>query len=610
MHLKKTLGSLDVFCIAAGAMVSSGIFVLPGLAYAKAGPAVVVSYFLAGALAATGLLSTAELATAMPRAGSDYFFITRAMGPAVGTMAAMLNWIAFSLKSAFALVGMGALVRLVVPVDLRVTGVLLGAAFMVINLLGIKEAARLQVVLVLGLLGILAWYGLRGVPAVEPSRFEPFAPGGLRAVFSTAGFVFVAYGGVLKVASLAEEVRHPGFTIPAGMILSLALVGLGYLLVVSVTVGILDPVRLSGTLTPINDGAARLLGTWGRRAVMAAAALAFLTTANAGIMAGSRYLLAVSRDGLLPAWFGRVGTRFGTPHTAILVTGLLVLLPLFVNLGILVESASIGLILTNVFSLCSVIVLRESRIQNYRPTFRAPLYPWLQIAGLLGFGFVLLEMREEGFWISAALAVLGFGVYWGYGRRRSQSESALLHLAQRLTARDLVTGTLEAELKDIIRERDEIAVDRFDELIEAAPVLDLDGAIGRDACFGLAADRLAERLQVPAEEVLRRLLARERDSSTVIAPHVAVPHIVIEAPGPFTILLARSRAGIAFNDEAPAVHAVIVLAGSKAERNVHLRCLAAIAQTMQAPDFKARWLAAPTEQALRDLFVLSRRPRA
>ncbi|MDY0169165.1 MAG: amino acid permease [Thermoguttaceae bacterium] len=99
MKLKRNLGLLDVFCIASGAMISSGIFVLPGLAHAQAGPAVVVSYFLAGLLASVGLLNVAELATAMPRAGGDYFFVTRTLGPAVGTIGGLLTWFSLSLKS-------------------------------------------------------------------------------------------------------------------------------------------------------------------------------------------------------------------------------------------------------------------------------------------------------------------------------------------------------------------------------------------------------------------------------------------------------------------------------------------------------------------------------
>ena len=227
-EVKKGLGLAGVFCIASGAMISSGLFVLPGLAYARAGPAVVVSYVLAGVLAATGLLSTAELATAMPKAGSDYFLITRGIGPAVGTVAGLFNWVSFSLKAAFALVGMAAFIRLLVPVDMRISGTLLGLTFVVLNLVGIKEAARVQLGLVVAMLALMLLYVARGLSAVSIERFADFTPRGAAAVFSTAGFVFVSYGGLLKIASVAEEVRNPGRTIPAGMILSLVVTGILY----------------------------------------------------------------------------------------------------------------------------------------------------------------------------------------------------------------------------------------------------------------------------------------------------------------------------------------------------------------------------------------------
>ena len=609
MELKKGLGLLEVFCLASGAMISSGIFVLPGLAYDMAGPSVVLSYLLAGALAATGLLSAAELATAMPKAGSDYYFITRAMGPGVGTIAGVLSWVSFSLKSAFALVGMAAVIRLIVPIDIRVSGVALGVIIVGVNLVGVKEAARLQVALVLALLGLVVLYILFGFPAVAMRNYEPFIPKGMTSVFSTAGFVFVAYGGLLQIGSVAEEVRNPGRTIPAGMLLSLVLIGMCYALMVAVTVGVVDPDALRGSLTPIADGASAVMGRVGGIAMATAASLAFLTTANAGILAGSRYLLALSRDGALPSSVGSVGARFHTPHVAILLTGCCAILPLFVNLRILVESASIGLILTNIFALLSVIVLRESLVQNYRPIFRAPLYPWLQLAGLAGFIFVILEMREEGFLISAVLATVGFCVYWFYGRARAQGESALLHLLQRLTARELVDGTLEAELKAVVRQRDEIIVDRFDRIIERCPVLELEGPMDRDTFFAKAAETLADRLGFRQEALCKLLAAREEQSSTVLTPHLAVPHIIADNAKDFEILMARCRKGIRFSGENTLVHTVIVLAGPPHERNFHLRCLAAIAQVCQAKDFEKRWLAAPGEQALRDLFVLSHRHR-
>ena len=609
MKLKKDLTLIHVFCIASGAMISSGLFILPGLAHARAGPAVVVSYFLAGLLAATGLLSMAELATAMPKAGGDYYFITRAMGTGVGTVAGLLNWFSLSLKSAFALVGMAAFASLIAPIDPRVTGAALTVLFVAVNLCGAREAARLQVALVLGLFALMLLYVVRGVPEVSVQRFEPFAPGGLRAIFSTAGFVFVSYGGLLKVASVAEEVKRPGRTIPLALILSLLVVGIFYTLMVVVTCGVLDRAELNSSLTPISDGAAAFMGRGGRIALSIGAILAFVSTANAGILAASRYLLALSSDGLLPAPLGKISARFGAPYVAIMVTGGLMIIALFLKLDALVKVASTALILSYILSNLSIIVLRESRVQNYRPTFRAPLYPWVQIAGIIGLVFVLVEMGEEAFLISAVLVVLGFVTFWFYGRSRANRESALLHLVQRITARELVTGSLEAELKQVIRERDEIEEDRFDRLIEQCIVLDIEESMDADGLFGLVAKELADRVKMGAPELLELLKAREQESGTVLRPGLAIPHIVVNGEHVFDVLLVRARPGISFAVDEPPVQAAFVLVGSADERNYHLRALAAIAQIVQDPDFERSWMAAYKAQALRDIILLGKRRR-
>ncbi|GAF68274.1 unnamed protein product, partial [marine sediment metagenome] len=190
MKLKKELNLLDVFCIATGAMISSGLFVLPGLAHAQAGPAVVFSYFLAGLLAMTGMLSQAELVSAMPKAGGTYFYVTRSMGPAVGTIDGMITWFSLSLKTAFALIGMAAFTTMIIDVDMRVISVCLCLFFVALNIVGIKEASRAQVVLVSGLLGILLFYVYHGVSKVDVHNFVPFAPNGVVAALSTAGVVF------------------------------------------------------------------------------------------------------------------------------------------------------------------------------------------------------------------------------------------------------------------------------------------------------------------------------------------------------------------------------------------------------------------------------------
>ncbi len=609
MKLKRQLGLLDVFCIASGAMISSGLFILPGLAYAKVGPAVVICYFLAGLLSLPGMLSIAEMTTAMPKAGGDCFTIIRSLGPGVGTVAGLLSWFSLSMKSAFALVGMSVFTVLIADVDIHIIAVVFCTIFLAINLVGIKEAGRTQVALVVGLLALMLLYVVLGLPRVDVQKFDPFAPKGVAAVFFTTGFVFVSYAGLLKIASIAEEIQNPARNIPMGMVVSLLVVSVFYSLMVFVTAGVVEAAKLSRSLTPISDGAAVFMGHWGKIALAVAAILAFLSTANAGIMTAARSLVPLSNDGLLPEVFGRINARFRTPHNALLITGLFIIIALFLRLEILVEAASIVLILTNILSCLSVIILRESRLQNYQPRFRSPFYPWLQITGIIAFGFLIFEMGKEGLFISFALIVCGLFVYWFYGRIRTNREYALLHLVERITAREITNHSLEAELREIIRERDDITKDRFDNIIEECAVVDIKDSIAVEDFFRSAAEAMAEKVKVQPDVILQSLLDREKQGSTVLRPGLAIPHIIIEGEHIFDILLARCRDGAIFSDLEPKVNAVFVIAGTRDERNFHLYCLSAIAQIVQDPAFEKKWMAAKGKQSLRDIILLGTRRR-
>ncbi|MBL7149989.1 MAG: amino acid permease, partial [Candidatus Cloacimonetes bacterium] len=327
--LKRELGFLDVFCIASGAMISSGLFILPGLAYFKSGPSIVVAYLLAGILVLPSMLSKAELVTAMPKSGGDYFFINRSMGAGFGTLAGISAWFSLAFKSAFALVGIGAFASLIFP-DISIFQIKLIATgfcimFMIINLIGTKHTSRLQIVMVLALLAILTWYVLKGIPKVDNHNFDVFMKGNMKTLFMTAGLIFVSYGGLTKVASVGEEVKNPSRTLPLGMIAAFCTVTLFYVLVIFVTVGVLgDGLLLPGskqyTLTPISDGAGVIMGSTGIIILSLAALLAFFSTANAGILAASRNPMAMSKDQLLPSFFGKVGKKHNTPHNSIFFT--------------------------------------------------------------------------------------------------------------------------------------------------------------------------------------------------------------------------------------------------------------------------------------------------
>ena len=609
MRLKRELNLIVVFCIASGAMISSGLFILPGLAYAEAGPAVIICYLLAGLLSLPGMLSIAEMTTAMPKAGGDCFTIIRSMGPAVGTAAGLLSWFSLAMKSTFALVGMSIFTVLIIDIDIHIVAVFFCLFFLFINLIGIKEAGRAQLILVFGLLVLMLLYIVLGLPKVKITNLEPFVPRGLTAVLFTTGFVFVSYTGLLKIASIAEEIKNPARNIPLGMVISLLVVSIFYTFMILVTIGVLDPNVLQKSLTPISDGAAVFMGQWGRIALAVAAILAFLSTANAGIMTAARSLVPLSADGLLPPSLGKFNERFRTPHNSLILTSLFIITALFLKLYILVEAASVVFILTNILACVSLIILRESRLQNYRPRFQCPLYPWMQIAGIVAFLFLIIEMGKEAHLISWILFVGGLFVYFFYGRIRTNREYALLHLIERITARELTTYSLEAELREIIRERDEIVKDRFDRLVESCVILDIENSIRVSDFFKLVAGEMAPRLNEKPDLMLKLLQDREGQSSTVLSPALAIPHIVVQGEHLFDILLARCKEGIVFSDKYPKVHAVFVIIGTKDERHFHLQALSAIAQIGHNPGFEKRWMSAKSKDALKDIVLLGTRRR-
>lgn len=614
MALKKELGLLGVFSIAAGAMISSGLFILPGIAFAKAGPAMILSYIIAGLLVIPALLSKAELVTAMPKAGGDYFYITRSMGLAAGTVAGLASWLSLSLKTAFALMGMGIFTLLISPTlstpAIKLIAVALCLVFMLINLLGIKEAGITQILLVLFLIIILGLYVVRGFIDIEPSRFEPFMPNGFGRVLATAGLVFISFGGLTKVASVAEEIKNPKVNVPLGMILAFVIVLGLYVSVAFITVGVLNPDTLKGSLIPISAGAKTFWGIGGVIVTAIAALLAFVSTANAGIMSASRYPLAMSRDEILPVFFSKINKRFNTPHSAIILTTMIMVITiLFLDLEALVKAASTMLLLLYMSANLAIIVMRESRLQNYQPSFRAPLYPYLQIVGILGYFFLIYDMGLLT--LSMTAIFIGCALLWylGYVRPRIRRESALMYVVERITDRQIVTDTLRDELREVVKEREEIIEDEFDHLVKDALILDFENEMSFDEFIKIAADELGKRHDVLPKKFIKLFIEREKQSCTALRPGLAIPHIIIDGKNEFDVLLVRAKQGIIFPDAPEPVHIVFVLVGTRDMRHSHLRALMAIAQIAQQHDFDEKWLSAATTKDLRDIMLLGTRKR-
>lgn len=610
-NLKKELTLLDIFCVATGAMISSGLFILPGLAFAKAGPAVIVSYILAGILCIPTLLSKAELITAMPKAGGDYFYIMRGFGPLLGTVAGFSSWFSLSLKGAFALVGMGAYLSIVTTIPLNIIAIFCCLIFIALNLLGVKEAGRLQVLLVMGLLGILLVYVSWGYKSIDPLHFTPFLSKGIGSVFATTSFVFISYGGLTKIAALAEETRDPGKTLPLAMIFSIIVTAIFYTLVIFVTIGVLDPERLKVTLMPISDGAGAFGSNGLKMAISIAAFLAFISTANSAIMTASRYPLGMSRDKLIPGYFQKLSSRSKVPYIAILVTGAFMILSLLLlRLELLVKVASSVLLLLFMFANLTVILFRESRILSYKPKFKSPFYPYIQIVGILGGMFLLIEMGTFIIFLTMIFLLLGCAWYKFYGQKRSSQDSALIYALEKLVAKDkeLASENLLTELKDIVIKRDKVTEDRFHKMVQESRVIDIEQPLKWEDFFRDMSKALADETGQAADGIFKKLTEREKDSSTLLRKGLAIPHIVVNGKNVFNIILVRARAGVIFPDDKLA-HIIFMLAGSSDERNLHLKVLAAIAQITEAPGFDEKWFEARNEDELRNIVLLAERRR-
>src|SRR5699024_5336357 len=184
--LKKELKLFDVYAVATGAMFSSGFFLLPGLAAANTGPSVFLAYFLSGIVVLPTMFAVADLSPAMPKAGGTYYIIDRALGPLVGTIGGYGSWLALILKSAFALIGMGAYLAIFWDVNITAVAIILTISFGAINIIGAKETALFQRILVSAIVVVMAFYIVQGVAEVftldlfdlSSDRFNPFLENG------------------------------------------------------------------------------------------------------------------------------------------------------------------------------------------------------------------------------------------------------------------------------------------------------------------------------------------------------------------------------------------------------------------------------------------------
>ena len=624
--LKKELGLWDVYAIATGAMFSSGFFLLPGLAAAETGPSVFLAYFISGLIVLPTMFSVAELATAMPKAGGTYYIIDRSLGPIIGTIGGYGSWLALVLKSAFALIGMGAYLAIYFDISIVPVAIILTLVFGVLNVVGAKETTTLQKILVATLISIMIFYITQGVFSVlsldffevTNQQFTPFFTNGAEGFFATVGMVFVSYAGLTKVASIAEEVKNPDRNIPYGMFLSIITAIIVYVAGVYIMVALLEPSAFREDLTPVAS-AGKVFMDWlpndlGLLLVVVAAVAAFASTGNAGIMSASRYPLAMARDHLITRKFSKIG-KTGTPFWAIVATVFLMILFLVsFNVAEVAKLASaFQLLLFALLNLC-VIVMRESRIEGYDPGFNSPWYPWVQISGIILSIALILEMGFLSILFTLAVSIFALIWYFYYASDKIKRHGAIYHIHERLGRRK--DYGLEREMKGILREKGLRKEDPYERIISRSVVLDIsDSDISYRDSIKKASGNFATSFDMDEKQIFD-LFWESQDIDTIpFAPSIAFNHIKLKGDISSEIILARVPDSVFLKpdgfesfskdkqNEIGNLRAIIFLISSSEKPRQHLRILAHLAEIFDDNRFIKRWKKAKNEEEIREILL-------
>jgi amino acid transporter len=434
-ELERTLGLTGGLAIGIGTMIGAGIFVFPGLAGAAVGTAATVSFGVGGIVALLVALPTSKLATAMPKSGGGYYFVSRGLGTLAGTVIGLSLWLGLVFATAFYLVGLGfyALDALaVVGVSIGASpgvivsgiAVVAGIGFTVLNVTGTENAAKLQngiVALLLSMLVVFLGFGLlesfgfvdAGTPPGEAENVWGVVP-----VLSVAALVFTSYLGFAQVATVAGEMRNPGRNLPLAMIGSVVIVTVLYVLTILVATSVFtrDALATAGETAMVEVGR-QLLGPAGAAVIVGGGLLATVSSANASILSTSRAIYGVSKDALLPRWASRINLRYGTPHVALgMAGGPVVVLAATRQVQLLAEVASFLHLVMYGLVCVALVAIRRDEPEWYDPEFRVPGGPVIPVVGALAsFGLIAFMNRRS---IAVGIAVIGAtaGWYFYYAR--------------------------------------------------------------------------------------------------------------------------------------------------------------------------------------------------
>jgi APA family basic amino acid/polyamine antiporter len=435
--LKRSMGALGLTAMGVGAIIGTGIFVLTGHAAAvNAGPALVLSFVVAGVVSALAALCYAELASTVPISGSAYTYTYATLGEfiawiigwdlileyAVGAATVSVGWSAYFsdfLKSAFgvriptalhAAPGAGGIVDLPAMLIVLVVSALL--------IRGTGETNTVNQVIVAVKLAVVAFFIIVGAGHINPANWHPFAPFGVIGIFGGAAIIFFAYIGFDMVSTSAEECRNPKRDLPIGILGSLVLCTLLYMIVTAVLTGMVKFDRLN-VASPVSFAMIAVGLNWAA-ALISVGAIAGLTTVLLALLYGqSRIFFAMSRDGLLPPLFSQIHPTLRTPWVSSALIGVIVaIIAGLTPIDTLAKLVNIGTLFAFVLVSIGVIVLRRNAPGLTRG-FRVPAIPLIPILSVVGALFLMANLPLETWIRFVVWLLIGFVIYFFYSRHQS-----------------------------------------------------------------------------------------------------------------------------------------------------------------------------------------------
>lgn len=480
--LARTLTGFNATMIGLGAMIGAGVFVLTGIATGEAGPAAIIAFALNGIVTTFTAFTYAELASAIPEAGGGYAFVKRAFPGVTGFISGWMLWFAYTVACSLYAVGFGGyfvelLESYFPPVYHTIVGLLghgntisivtfiITSFFIALNVSGADVTGKAENVITLakvGVLGLFIAFGLAAVfrsPELARTNFTPLFPKGLGGVLVAMGLTFIAFEGYDLIATVSEEIKNPTRNIPIATFVSLWAAVIIYLFILLVSIGAVDPTRFAvydslpnqlpaefnphvlDPADPALNTVWEILGIYKETGIVRAAEnfmpsvgviiivvgglLSTMSALNATVLASSRVAFSMGRERMLPPRLAVIHPIRRTPHIAVLVTGF-ILVAMAVTLPIEVVGSGASLLFLLSFALVNISVISIRRNEPNLKGFKAPLFPWLPILGVvsnLGLAIYQFTFQPMAWYISLGWIGLGLLLYYTYTTRLEEVEA-------------------------------------------------------------------------------------------------------------------------------------------------------------------------------------------